>query len=876
MTSLIARFAPPIELRSSPASRLIGFGLLGLAALACLMGLSAFSSDQSSRDGWLPYISSTVLIMAACYVLVPYKKPAIAAQRLTLTVGVIALIIVIVAAGFRFYRVDELPAGTWNDEAYIGTIAQTILTDSDYAPIYVIPYSHPLHYYGLVALAFNLVGYGTLAIRLVSGLFGLGAVVAAFFAGREAFGNRFGLILAFLFAISRWHITFSRFGLFTITVPFFVMLTIWLLLRARRTGQLHDFAWAGLAFGYGLNFYIGIRLFIPVVFLYIVIWILSVWWQQRKDKAAPSTDRPLSKLFSGLAVFTVVGLFAVGPLALYAMTHPEEYWSRENQVSIFTTHDDPTLAGAIYNNVAKHLLMFNYRGDANGRHNLSGEPMLDPVTGILFVLGIALAISRLRHPTHSLFLLLFVFCLLGGVLSLDFEAPQANRALGVICAVLYFAALAAETIWRTVENSKLLPDLKHGLMTVAALGIGGYALFFNLDTYFVRQANSQRTWEEFNGIESLAARQMLQVDRETTQIYASVFLNNHEVIRFLAPDINDTKAIIPPVGLPLRDTGDKGAAILVDPNNSWIVEQAHRFYPEAQFTENRSPNGNIALYSINISPEQIQGIQGATVSYWAGDTPEGSPVSTQNVKSVEVDWTTSAPVAQPFVSRWETTLYAPLMGDYELSVQAPASAILWIDEQQFLTMPSGGEQSVVVTLSQGDHALRLDAQGGSGPMSLRWRPPETNGLGNIPPSSLYLSNVVPVQGLLGQYYANDTWAPPAQISRVDAFIDTYFHIIPLPRPFSVDWTGKINIGSDGDWTFGLRIAGKAQVFIDDQLVIDAVEPTESIEGTLNLTAGWHSIRIHYLDYVGASRIHLYWTPPGGEREIVPTWALRPY
>ena len=78
---------------------------------------------------------------------------------------------------------------------------------------------------------------------------------------------------------------------------------------------------------------------------------------------------------------------------------------------------------------------------------LSGEPMLDPVTGILFVLGFALACTRIRQPTYSLFLMLFAFNLLGGILSVDFEAPQSNAGFWVnFCRPVFRRARSRNTL----------------------------------------------------------------------------------------------------------------------------------------------------------------------------------------------------------------------------------------------------------------------------------------------------------------------------------------------------------------------------------------------------------------------------------------------
>ena len=877
MKHFIAHFMPEIELRSNRRLRLTGIGLFIFASAASLIGLAAFSQEVNARYGWIPYLVSAVLLMAAAYALIPYKKTESQLELLSPKVLLIGVLILALAAFMRFFRFESVPFGTWNDEAYIGMIARNILSSPNYRPIYVSGYDHPLHFYGLVALAFKFFGDSTSSIRLVTALFGMATVAVAFLVGRETFGNRFGLIFAFFFAISRWYVTFSRFGVYTITLPFFEMLTIWLLLRARRTFQIHDFLWAGLAFGFSLNFYIGIRLFVPVMLLYIAFWLIAAL--RRSNAATPTPSPSLPILLSGLAALSLAAWFAVAPIAQYALTHSNVFWSRTNQVSIFSFRDESDLPTALYSNTLKHLLMFNYIGDANGRHNLSGEPMLDPVTGILFILGFALACARIRQPTYSLFLMLFAFNLLGGILSVDFEAPQSTRAFGSISAALFFAALGVETLWHKLDQSRLSLSTRRLILTLATLGFGGFIIYYNASTYFIRQANSERTWLEFNGIQTLAAQHMLEAYSNQTDIYSSVYLNNHEIIRFIAPQVTESQAIVPPIGLPVRELGDKPVAIFVDRENTWIIDEAKLYYPNAEFHVDNTPNGNPALYTALLAPEDIQRLQGVTVSYWLGDSPRGEPLLIRDEKSIQVDWSSQPPIPPPFIAHLETTLYAPQYGEYELILRTPAGASLWLDEQPILN--GEGEQRITQRLAQGDHVLRIEAYSGKGLVDLQWRTPDTDGkltgdLTPIPVTSLYLPNLVPVHGLLGNYYKGDSWFGLPAFSRIDPFLDTYFHLTPLERPYTVDWSGQIEIPTDGDWKFGLRINGQAQVFIDDQLVVNATQPSKDIEGVIALTAGRHPIHIRYLDHLGDSRLHLYWTAPDGQKQVVPSEALLPY
>ena len=50
----------------------------------------------------------------------------------------------------------------------------------------------------------------------------------------------------------------------------------------------------------------------------------------------------------------------------------------------------------------------------------------------------------------------------------------------------------------------------------------------------------------------------------------------------------------------------------------------------------------------------------------------------------------------------------------------------------------------------------------------------------------------------------------------------------------------------------------------------------STSGTAELTAGPHDIRVRFQDRLdGGPRVYLYWTPPGGNRQVLPGSVLVP-
>jgi DNA-binding beta-propeller fold protein YncE len=130
-------------------------------------------------------------------------------------------------------------------------------------------------------------------------------------------------------------------------------------------------------------------------------------------------------------------------------------------------------------------------------------------------------------------------------------------------------------------------------------------------------------------------------------------------------------------------------------------------------------------------------------------------------------------------------------------------------------------------------------------------------------------------GLLGKYYPNGDWEPPEAFAQIDPWINFYVHVIPLPRPYTVEWEGEIVIPQSGQYIFGLDSRDESFLYIDGQQVVANLLPGGSQEGTVMLEQGLHEIRVRFADRTSYTNIHLYWTPPGGPRQAVPSEVLFP-
>jgi len=150
---------------------------------------------------------------------------------------------------------------------------------------------------------------------------------------------------------------------------------------------------------------------------------------------------------------------------------------------------------------------------------------------------------------------------------------------------------------------------------------------------------------------------------------------------------------------------------------------------------------------------------------------------------------------------------------------------------------------------------------------------------NLPPiiHSAAASFRHPTNGLLGKYYRNANWSGPPADVEVDREINfDWSKTLPLQPPFSVEWTGNILIEQEGSYTFGLIADDGALIKIDNQVVVDAMHSLlQKRTGTINLSAGLHSIDVRYFNALFGGSIRLSWTLTGRPEQIVPANVLIP-
>ena len=787
--------------------------------------------------------------------------------------------IVMFGAAVRLYNIDEFPPGLWFDEADNITQAQHILNEPATVGAFSAFTNLPTAFLVPVALVVKLAGVSITSARLVAAAFGIAGIVAMFLMMRHMGGTLFGLIAAFLTASMRWDINWSRIGMHGVTMTFFTAITAWLTYRALRSERMADFALAGAAMGLGMWFYTPFRLF-PLV-MGIVALHAFIFRQTARKRL--------------LINFGILALFAVLvslPVLQFAATHPEEFFRRSSDVSIFAHAPEGEAAGAVWNNLLRHLRMFHFEGDPNGRHNIPGEPMLDTLSGLLMLAGIAIAAFRWRNAAMFALPFWVVIMIMPGTLSIPWESPQSLRSIAVIPAVIALITLAVGGVWQSGRALKL-PVMRFVAPIAAALLLAVIA-YANIDAYFGEQANDPAVFSAFSTSDTLMARDTAdQISRGYNPMVSRQFKFSTTAVLFGNDYHRET--IAAPENIPLSPSQVwRGAAVYLEPRESGFYDTLRAYYPTADFREVRAPSGEEALYyAAYISAEELRAAQGIVErrTMADGDVVERVKGDTQSVWMLEAGADDT-----PFDVEWRGALHITRPGEYTLALESDSGASVTLDGIPLLSQDN---PTVKIAPAVGLHSLEVRAHvaDNSGALRLLWQPPplerddddgndegdaelELLPLAPIPIEHLYNGDVRPI-GLAGRFFTggdaatlDDLGNAAPDAMQLTAGIGGAFWYDPVVgAPYVAVWDGSLAVSESGLYRFRFGgLHGDMRALLDGEPLIDT---RGNREAELDLAEGEHRIRLEYEHGGGSPFFELLWTPPGEGTSRIPPERLTP-
>jgi 4-amino-4-deoxy-L-arabinose transferase-like glycosyltransferase len=444
------------------------------------------------------------------------------------------IVVLLIAAWFRTYRLDAVPPGPHHDAVINGQIVDEFIwpvlpawlrpAESSSIPWLTLQANpngpdlqeHAWLYQVALAGTLGTMGRNVIGMRFADLIWGMLTVSACYALARRLFGRNVALIATAAQAVSFWSVSIGRAGLRTGVITPLLALAgcafwdAWQGPPSRGSFNLRKVVFSGGLFGLSVYGYLSAR---PMVLVFVAFAAYLGLTRRAEWK----------KLLPELALFLVTAAIVVAPLWLYLRGHPEE----NLRFNMLSGPLQDLLAGrpsTILQSTVATLGMFFWRGDPQWQYNVAGRPVFDPAGAVLFIIGVGLAAWRWRRPANAFALMWLAVSLSPSMLSLP--APHLLRAVAGQAITFALAGIGASELLRLARRVA-----RARLDTLVYVGLAVWWLAFaawNYQGYFVAWANNDEVRFYYQGAITEAAR-YLDRRADTTPVAAcSVFLNEHE------------------------------------------------------------------------------------------------------------------------------------------------------------------------------------------------------------------------------------------------------------------------------------------------------------------------------------------------------------
>jgi 4-amino-4-deoxy-L-arabinose transferase-like glycosyltransferase len=480
------RAAEPLRTGEPPPPRAVGAGfwmLLAAGTALCFLAAAAVYARVRPGPPLLLWVLGLSLFVVAGIAGRARRRPG--AKRFPRQSILASLLLVAVTGLLLGWRLTSIPPEVHGDDAQIGLDALNLLRVQPLNLFatgwFGLPRLHALP----TLVGIEIFGPNLLGLRSTSVALGIGTVLLLFALVRRLWGFEIALLAALVLSSQRFFLHLGRTGHLYIDTPFVSVLALWLFVRLWQERSAGAAVACGLALGIGVQNYFASRL-VPV--LVGATWLL--WWLRAER------DRKQRLVLFGIVA--LVAFAAAAPMAAHFLQDTRGFWGRTRETSVFSEaarlhlahgYGTDDLWRILLIQLRAALTLFHLTGDTSLQYGYRG-PLLEPLSAVLFVLGVGRVLARPGRPANQLAFLWTAVPLVAGA-ALTIDTPFYPRISGILPFTALLIALAMEPLLATLRAA--LPG-RRGNLAAGGVAAALLAVIFagNVHSYFLDYAPKHR------------------------------------------------------------------------------------------------------------------------------------------------------------------------------------------------------------------------------------------------------------------------------------------------------------------------------------------------------------------------------------------------
>jgi 4-amino-4-deoxy-L-arabinose transferase-like glycosyltransferase len=313
-----------------------------------------------------------------------------------------AIALLWLAFTLRTWDIDRVPPGLHDDEVINNELVEQYVLAGNPQIFYTFGGREGLFHFTF-GFSMRFIGYNVLGYRWTGMMWGMIGLAAMYALANRLLGQRPALIALAFAATSFWSMYEGRAATRSVSLIGLAALAALAFLIAWQRNRLRNWLGAGAVLGLTLYTYIAARV-VPVIFLMLLAYLALA--QRRRMMAA----------WRGVIVYVITAAVVMTPLIIYLSLNP----AIDMRYQMLTGPIEAARSGNFAPVVATSLQtlgMFVWRGDPQWHYNVAGTPVFDPLTSLLFVIGLIITFRRAGKFSYAFYLIWLFFSLVPGMLS---------------------------------------------------------------------------------------------------------------------------------------------------------------------------------------------------------------------------------------------------------------------------------------------------------------------------------------------------------------------------------------------------------------------------------------------------------------------------